>query len=561
MDFREEFEWTLTNYWSLTMKSLCPLGVILIFSTCLWISTSHAVTLHVTDDQSVRIDRHHSSPNQHKPRRSRLRDFSDINDTISIHRIGRWKENRGLVKFDLSPLSPDERINRATLRLWLNNVQKPGTLHLHEILADWDEHTIRGDQMPPTSPAFNNLTIKQSDKHQFITIDISTIVQGWIDNPATNFGLALVSDHSNPLSVELDSKENHHTSHPMEIEVTLLPAEGNEGSPGPQGPPGMAGPPGAPGLPGEMGPAGPMGLPGIQGPPGSMGDLGPPGLDGTMWLTGTDIPTEDLGKVGNFYLKNDTGQYYQKTTATTWTVIGSLQGPRGPEGQPGPQGPQGLPGTPGVTPLLLMVGQNCPTGEFLTGFDIVGNILCGAPPISTEPPIPTAINDANPGDVIITEMMINPKAVTDSNGEWFELFNTRQETIDIRGWTIEEENGNVHVIPDSNPILIPQGSFLVLGNNVDSSSNGGISVVYEYTTITLNNGGDTIKILDINGEEIDQVKYETPSFSISDGASLNLDPNHFDEEENNEGANWCPSTTAIGPNLDRGTPGVANDPC
>ena len=208
-----------------------------------------------------------------------------------------------------------------------------------------------------------------------------------------------------------------------------------------------------------------------------------------------------------------------------------------------------------------MVGQNCPTGEFLTGFDALGNILCGAPPASTDPLPPTAINDVDPGDVIITEIMINPSAVTDVNGEWFELFNILSETVDIRGWTIKDESGKTHTIPDTDPILIPAGTFLVLGNNSEASSNGGVSVDHQYTAITLNNGGDTLLVFDVNGEEIDRVDYGTGSFTVPTGGSLNLDPDGFGLNDNDDGANWCASTTPIGTGLDSGTPGSPNETC
>lgn len=289
-----------------------------------------------------------------------------------------------------------------------------------------------------------------------------------------------------------------------------------------------------------------------------------------MWLTGPDLPTENQGQIGDFYLESDSGQYFTKTDSTTWALIGSLQGPQGNQGPPGSQGgpgPQGIPGPPGpegppgVTPPLLMVGQNCPAGEFLTGFDAAGNILCGVPPASTGPPPPTVVNDVNPGDVIVTELMINPAAVTDGNGEWFELFNRRAETVDIRGWRIEDESGRTHSIPDSNPLLIPAGAFLVLGNNGDSSINGGVTVAHQYTAITLNNGGDTLMVFDVSGEEIDRVDYGTASFTVPVGASLNLDRDRFTASENDDGTNWCASASSIGAGLDLGTPGTDNDAC
>ncbi len=514
----------------------------------LWTSPSHGITLHVTDDQSVRIDRPTSTSGQHRhtPRKSRQK--------ISIQTL-RAHEDHGFVKFNLSPLPPDSQFERATLRLWPNKVQKEGTLRLHEVLADWHEDTIHPNQLPPTSPAFDSLVIGKDDKGHFITVDVTTIVQGWVDLPTMNFGLALVSDQANPLKIKLDSKENRHTSHPMEIEVTLMAGEGLEGPPGLQGPPG------------------PSGAQGPQGPAGATGNPGLPGRNGATWLTGTELPTENQGEVGDYYLENNTGQYFTKTDPTTWTLIGSLQGAQGNKGQPGsqgnpgPQGLQGIPGPigpqgpPGATPLLLMVGQNCPTGEFLTGFDALGNILCGAPPASTDPSPPTAINDVDPGDVIITEIMINPSAVTDANGEWFELFNILSETVDIRGWTIEDESGKTHTIPDTDPILIPAGTFLVLGNNSEASSNGGVSVDHQYTAITLNNGGDTLLVFDVNGEEIDRVDYGTGSFTVPTGGSLNLDPDGFGLNDNDDGANWCASTTPIGTGLDSGTPGSPNETC
>jgi len=575
------------------------LGCILAFITALGISPTHAVTLHVTDDQEVQI-RRQSSPHRHQtPWKSHLKSFyykTLKKGSISIGN-SRQGENQGFVKFDLSPFSPSAPIEQATLRIWINKVQQSGSLHLHEVLADWDEKTIRGPKRPPIGPSFGSLSISKKDKQRFITCDITSIAQDWVNNPMTNFGLALVSDQSQPVRIELDSKENRNTSHPMEIEVLLSAERGAQGPPGIEGPIGPPGPPGVQGVQGETGPIGPIGPPGPSGgigPPGPIGPAGPPGpagsrgatghpgQNGNRWIAGPELPGENEGQVGDFYLETDTGHFFTKTTSTTWSMLGSLQGPEGPQGHPGdpgpagnqgeagpqgPQGPQGNPGPegpqgpPGSSPVLMFVGQTCPTGEFLIGFDAGGNILCGPLPASTDPPIPSALNDVSSGDVIITEIMANPSAVTDGNGEWFELLNQHQETVDIRGWRIEDESGNSHSLPDSDPILIPSQGLVVLGNNADLETNGGISVIHEYSAITLNNGGDTISVFDVNGEEIDRVDYGAASFSVQAGASLNLNPNNFDLLENDDGSNWCQSTTSIGDELDLGTPGMANETC
>lgn len=64
----------------------------------------------------------------------------------------------------------------------------------------------------------------------------------------------------------------------------------------------------------------------LQGAPGADGD------DGTVWHTGVGVPSNGLGAVGDWYLDSASGNYHEKTGASTWTLRGNL---RGPEGAPG----------------------------------------------------------------------------------------------------------------------------------------------------------------------------------------------------------------------------------
>lgn len=53
---------------------------------------------------------------------------------------------------------------------------------------------------------------------QYITLDVTSLVQGWVTTPSSNFGLALTSSAANVL---FDSKENDETGHPAQLDVTI----------------------------------------------------------------------------------------------------------------------------------------------------------------------------------------------------------------------------------------------------------------------------------------------------------------------------------------------------
>ena len=75
--------------------------------------------------------------------------------------------------------------------------------------------------------------------------------------------------------------------------------------------------------------------------------------------------------------------------------------------------------------------------------------------------------------LVITEVMQNPTAVSDGNGEWFELYNPGTVSVDINGWVISDNGSDSHTIDNGGPLIIEAGGYLVLGNNADMTTNGG----------------------------------------------------------------------------------------
>ncbi|MEO1144895.1 MAG: Ig-like domain-containing protein [Cyanobacteria bacterium J06638_22] len=196
------------------------------------------------------------------------------------------------------------------------------------------------------------------------------------------------------------------------------------------------------------------------------------------------------------------------------------------------------------------VGLNLAGAQNIT--DLVGNGLPAGEPTTDE--IYT-LDNTQPGDIVVNEILQNPSAVSDADGEWFELYNPTANDIDINGWTIADDGLDSHTIANGAPLIIAAGGYLILGRNADSGSNGGVSVDYEYSSYLLANGDDEIILTNTVGVEIDRVEYDGgPNFPDPNGASMSLlDPTL----DNNVGANWAPSNTTYGAG-DFGTPGAVN---
>ena len=71
---------------------------------------------------------------------------------------------------------------------------------------------------------------------------------------------------------------------------------------------------------------------------------GADGADGSEWHSGSGLPANNLGKIGDWYFRTSNGFVYEKTAATTWTFRRDITGPQGNQGPVGPTGPSGSAG-------------------------------------------------------------------------------------------------------------------------------------------------------------------------------------------------------------------------
>ncbi|MAF65686.1 MAG: hypothetical protein CMJ84_08520 [Planctomycetes bacterium] len=172
------------------------------------------------------------------------------------------------------------------------------------------------------------------------------------------------------------------------------------------------------------------------------------------------------------------------------------------------------------------------------------------------------LSKPQPGDVVISEFMSNPAAVSDSQGEWIELRNTLPWRLDMEGLVISDADGDLFGLSNGGAgILIGPGATLVLGNNPDPATNGGVEIDMAYTGFVLANGEDEIYVHTRAGVLLDAVEYSAAgAWPLTPGCSASLDPGSSDPLSNDDPGNWCASSAPL-PGGDSGSPGAPNAPC
>lgn len=157
--------------------------------------------------------------------------------------------------------------------------------------------------------------------------------------------------------------------------------------------------------------------------------------------------------------------------------------------------------------------------------------------------------------IVITEVMANPASVSDSYGEWFEVLNTTDSTIDMHGWSIKDLDGDEHQLTSGQATIpILSGEYLILAKNGDQTQNGGVNVNYVYNGYSLSNSEDEIILLDASGAIVDEVHYSN-GWPFSSGVSMEI---HDPFNDNALIENWFSSTISYGDG-DTGSPGIPFD--
>ena len=161
------------------------------------------------------------------------------------------------------------------------------------------------------------------------------------------------------------------------------------------------------------------------------------------------------------------------------------------------------------------------------------------------------------GAMVVTEVMHNPLASSDTEGEWFEVTNADTTSIDLVGWTLTADDGDSVTISGS--LVVPAGGRVVFGASGNTGLNGGVAVDYVYNRTQLSLSAEDTLFLAVGGATVFDVEWSS-TWPDVDGRSVILDPDHLAVIEARQAGYWCTSSTALASG-DYGTPGAVNDDC
>jgi hypothetical protein len=128
------------------------------------------------------------------------------------------------MKFDLSSLPGSANVQRATLRIYVNALVKPGSFDVFPVLGEWSEGTLTYSSNPPElgpSATGRTIPVTSFSLNNYVLADITGLVQDWVSGKLANHGLALKLT-SEGGTFSFDAREALLTGNAPELDITLV---------------------------------------------------------------------------------------------------------------------------------------------------------------------------------------------------------------------------------------------------------------------------------------------------------------------------------------------------
>lgn len=144
--------------------------------------------------------------------------------SASVVRVQNWANITGFAIFDLAS-STQLSTDIAFLKIPADSTRKPGVIEIYEVQSAWSESTLSHSTRPGLAPVpVATFLVSGAGTGQEVSIDITPLVNKWLANTSTNFGLALVPTNVNFWA---ESREASQGMYIETIDLTPTPTPGN----------------------------------------------------------------------------------------------------------------------------------------------------------------------------------------------------------------------------------------------------------------------------------------------------------------------------------------------
>ena len=109
-----------------------------------------------------------------------------------------------LVQFDLASVPTGSVVTSATVGFWVEN-DSQDAVSVHQITHQWSEYSATWNDMGSNYATTAVASFIPSSKDQIVTVDVTALVQQWVNGSVPNYGLMLLG-HSDK-DAKLQSKE------------------------------------------------------------------------------------------------------------------------------------------------------------------------------------------------------------------------------------------------------------------------------------------------------------------------------------------------------------------
>lgn len=166
----------------------------------------------------------------------------------------------------------------------------------------------------------------------------------------------------------------------------------------------------------------------------------------------------------------------------------------------------------------------------------------------------SVLKDCRTG-VLITEFMVNPEAALDRFGEYVEITNVTNDTIDLSGWRLSNSSNQTFVFPPNHKIR--GGASQILAGSLNPDLNGEIQVAEVWIGFTLPNEKGVLHLRTACNDSVDRIRYSNRKDWPRPKPGYSFERRLHQPKAMSTGQNWKRSTQLM-VSGDFGSPGFVS---